>query len=131
MFSASSSRRHLLWGTTLLFSAALGGCGGGSLPDRADPQKAKDALRTALETWQKGEPIETLAKRAPPIYFNDPKATEGARLTSFELDDNHEFFGQSVRVTVKATLERESGKSKQRQLNYLVDTSPAVVIVPD
>ncbi|MCI0639613.1 MAG: hypothetical protein L0Y72_02490 [Gemmataceae bacterium] len=131
MFRAFWIRRRFLWSATVLLSAALLGCGGGSLPDRADPHKAVEALRTALETWKKGEPVEALAKRTPPIYFNDPKATEGVRLSSFELDDNHEFFGQSVRVTVKATLARDSGKSKQRQLNYLVDTSPVIVIVPD
>ena len=107
------------------------GCGGGSLPERADPERARQALKTALETWQKGESTEALAKGSPPIYFNDPKIQRGMRLASYEVEDPHDFFGQSVRISVKATFARDEGESKERKLTYLIDTGAAVVIVPD
>ncbi|MCI0681486.1 MAG: hypothetical protein L0Y71_05230 [Gemmataceae bacterium] len=133
---ASVSQQHLPWRRSMVAGAAclvcgLVGCSRGSLPEQADPDKAKRALRTALAAWKKGESIEALAKGSPPIYFNDPKVQKGLRLASYEVNDSHEFFGQSVRVTVKATFERDDGDAKERQLTYLVDTAPVVVIVPD
>jgi hypothetical protein len=111
----------------------LVGCGG-SLPARPDPEQAKQALRTALDAWQQGESIEGLTKRTPPIYFNDPKTTDGVQLKSYEFEGSPAFSGQSVRITVKATLQRdprEEGGGKERTLNYIVDIASAVVIVPE
>lgn len=117
----------------LLATVLLLGCGGGrgSLPEQADPAQAKQALRLALDAWQKGESVDALRGRTPAIHFNDPKAASGMRLLSYELPDDHQFFGQSVRLKVKATIEQKDGIQKERMLTYLVDTSPAVVIVPD
>src|SRR5262245_44502976 len=117
-------------GTALPLLAALLGCSGGSLPDRADPEQAKQALQTALETWKKGESVETLTQRRPAILFNDPKAASGMRLASFEIEGAHDFFGQSVRFSVKATVELKDAR-KERKFTYLIDTTPVVVIVPD
>src|SRR5262249_20621679 len=115
----------------LLLGAVLVGCGGGSLPDQADPAQAKEGLPLALDAWQKGQSLDALRARTPAIHFNDHKPAAGMRLLSYELRDEHEFFGQSVRFKVKATVEQKGGASKERTLTYLVDTSPAVVIVPD
>lgn len=114
----------------LLGVAALAGCGS-SLPDRPDPAQAKHALQTALDAWQNGESVEELTKRTPPIYFNDPKATDGVQLKSYEFEGSPEFSGQSVRIAVKATLQRDQRDGKERSLAYLVDIASAIVIVPE
>lgn len=118
------------WAAALLGVAALAGCGS-SLPERPDPEQAKQALRTALDAWQNGESIEDLTKRTPPIYFNDPKATDGVQLKSYEFEGSPEFSGQSVRIAVKATLQRDQRDGKERSLAYLVDIASAIVIVPE
>src|SRR5262245_62107935 len=92
---------------SLLLCAGLLGCGGGSLPEQASPERAKQALRNALDAWQKDEPLEALAERTPAIYFNDHRARDGMRLLSYELEDGHEFFGQSVRVRAKALVRQK------------------------
>ena len=129
--TGSDGRRSLGLLISLFVVVAVLGCGGGTLPERANPERARQALRTALETWQKGESTEALANGSPPIYFNDPKIQKGMRLASYELEDSHDFFGQSVRISVKATFERDDGMAKERKLIYLIDTAAAVVIVPD
>ena len=127
---AAVGARSASWLLPFVAFAAVMGCSSGSLPARADPERAKQALRTALETWQKGESTEALANGSPPIYFNDPKIQKGMRLASYEVENSHDFFGQSVRFSVKATFARDDG-GKERKLTYLIDTGTAVVIVPD
>lgn len=125
--SAMASRARLAGGLALLLAA---GCGN-SLPPQADPDQARAALRAALDAWQKGESAESLARGVPPVYFNDPKCGAGVQLLGYKLDDGHGFHGQSVRLPVVLSLKQKDGTTKDRKTAYLVDTSPAVVIVPD
>jgi hypothetical protein len=133
MMSALRCRFPVYRFPALLGAVLLLGCGrgGGSLPEQADPAQAKQALRLALDAWQKGDSTDALRERTPAIHFNDPKPASGVRLLSYELPDAHEFFGQSVRLKVKALVEQKDGAQRERTLTYLIDTSPAVVIVPD
>jgi hypothetical protein len=118
------------WGMALLMAATLG-CAGNPLPPQASPDQAREALRTALDAWQKGESIEALAQREPPVYFNDPKCRSSLRLQGYKLVDGHNFHGQSVRLAAVLSLKQEDGQTQDREVGYLVDTSPAIVIVPE
>jgi hypothetical protein len=108
----------------------LPGCGN-SLPPQADANQARVVLQEALESWQKGETIDSLAQRTPPIYFNDPKCIPGIKLVSFQIEDGHENHGQSVRISASLSLTLKDGTKKEKKYRYLIDTSPTVVIVPD
>lgn len=121
--------KQLLFGF-LILSTCLIGCGGGALPPQANPDDAKAALITALEAWKKGETTESLAGRAKPIYFNDIKDRPGVKLLGFSIIDGHEFYGQSVRLSVVLTFEFPDGETQEKKINYLIDTKPATVIVP-
>jgi hypothetical protein len=105
------------------------GCGG-TLPPRASPDEARAALVTALDAWKNGETAEALAGRQPPVYFNEPNCRPGVHLLRYTLSDGHEFYGQSVRITVVLSLKQSDGNTRERKASYLIDTSPAVVIVP-
>lgn len=85
----------------------------------------------ALNAWRKGESIEALAKGSPVIYFNDPKVQKGLQLSDYTVDEGHEFFGQSVRLSAILSFVGKEGGTKERTVAYLVDTSPVIVIVPD
>lgn len=115
-----------------LLVLAVGGLGcGGSLPERATPEKARQGLEIALEAWKKQESIEALAKGSPVVYFNDPKVQKGLQLSDYAIQDGHDFFGQSVRLSATLTFAGKDGETKERNVSYLVDTSPVIVIVPD
>lgn len=113
-----------------LLLAALAGCGSGSLPPQASPDQARAALTQALDTWQKGESINALARGNPAVYFNDPRRGSDVKLLAYKLDDAHEFYGQTVRISVALTFKFPDGTTKERKTPYLIDTSPVVVIVP-
>src|SRR5262245_24892757 len=83
MTSAFRSRAGVARVLLLLLGVSPLGCVGGKLPERSNPERAEQALRTALDAWRKDEPLDALAARAPAIYFNDPKARDGARLVSY------------------------------------------------
>ena len=114
----------------LLLAAGAAGCEGGSVPPQANPDKARAALARALDAWKNGEPIDALARGAEPIYFNDPKCRSDARLVGYEMADAHEFHGQSVRIPVVLSVKFPDGTTKEHPTSYLIDTSPAIVIVP-
>jgi hypothetical protein len=115
---------------TLALLAGVTGCRQ-SLPEKADPDRARQALQASLDVWQKRQPDSTLTGADPPIYFNDPRYRAGARLSAYRLEDGHEFHGQSARISAVLTLEQKESGAKEKKVTYLVDISRAVVIVPD
>src|SRR5688572_2080097 len=65
---------------------ALSGCGGPELPPPVDTEEAGQQLRTALESWKKGEPYKGLESRDPPIVINEPLWRDGTKLLNYELE---------------------------------------------
>ena len=113
----------------LLFPFAAIGCGN-DLPPQASPDQARAALVAALDAWKDGKPVESLAAHDTPIYFNDSKWTPEARLLSYSISEGHEMYGQTVRLAGTLSIKQPDGGTKERKFNYLIDTSPAIVIVP-
>ena len=113
-----------------LVLAALAGCDRGTMPPQANADQARAALTRALDAWQKGESIEDLARGDPAVYFNDPRCKSDVKLLAYKVDDGHEFYGQTARIAVVLTFKFPDGATKERKASYLIDTSPAVVIVP-
>ncbi|MFO0867773.1 MAG: hypothetical protein U0935_02395 [Pirellulales bacterium] len=110
----------------LVGAAALcGGCAP-KLPPVADPERAKQALQTALEAWKNGETIESLTKRTPAIYFNEEVWQGGQTLLKYELQEDRAS-GRGWLFDVKMTF--PSNPNSPRVFHYLVDTEPAIVIV--
>jgi hypothetical protein len=108
----------------LLGSAA--GCGGSApLPDPADPTQARAALQAALESWKNGEPAAALHGRTPPLYHNDKDRAAGKGLTSFRIENRTDMHGRQVRCTAVLSFRGGDG---EKQVRYLIDTHPAVVI---
>lgn len=126
--TAHRSRTGLL--CVLFLWLPVAGCNRTRLPPAADPEQARAALQEALAAWQRGESSESLAARRPPLYFNDPKC-DTARLLGFTLEDGHTTHGQSVRLSAVLSLQLKDGARKEKKVAYLIDTSPATVIVPD
>ena len=120
--------RAVVLGALALFVA---GCSTGPpLPPAANPDEARVALTTALEAWKKGgNAREELAARTPPIYFNDPRCGPDVKLIAYQLDESHTGYGQSVQITVVLSFQKD-GRVVEKKVSYLVDTAPAIVIVP-
>lgn len=105
----------------------LAGCSGDH--PVADATKGEQAVRTAFESWQKGDSPDALQKARPPIYLNDPEWLAGNRLLEFEIVEPLTPFGRQLRCGVKLSLENvKSGAKYQKHIGYQVETTPAFVI---
>jgi hypothetical protein len=90
--------------------------------------EARQRLRAALDAWKNQESYGKLAERTPAIIFNEPLWQEGVRLLEFELGPV-ELHGRQGRCTVRLVLQHKDGKKQERQIGYLIDTAPNIVIV--
>jgi hypothetical protein len=102
------------------------GCGKEPDPP-VDTNEAGAALRTALDAWKAGEPYGGLPQRDPAIYFNERDWEAGKRLVDYRLGPV-ELMGRQGRCTVKLTVRDKDGKQADRDVGYLIDTTPRVVI---
>jgi hypothetical protein len=65
------------------------GCAKGAGPPAApayDGRQAREALVASLEAWKKGQ-TKTLARRTPPIRFEDDDLMAGLRLADYEIEE--------------------------------------------
>src|SRR5688572_6347558 len=111
----------------LLFACFLAGCSRGLGPD-ASPAEAGPALQKALEAWKAGATPGELEKQTPSILMNEPDWHAGKRLLDFKMEEPA-MYGRQVRCKVHLTLEDKSGQKRQREVNYIIDTTPRLVIV--
>jgi hypothetical protein len=105
------------------------GCGSKTFPAEADPDQAREALRMALETWQKGERPEVLGELASPVTMGDEDWQAGHRLVRYRLTDRAERIGVGLRCGASLTLQRPKGRIVQKTVTYRVQTEPRLVIV--
>jgi hypothetical protein len=110
----------------VVLAALVAGCSK-TIDDPVNPDEAAAVLHAALEAWQQGESHDALAKRRPPIYFNEPEWRAGKKLVTFETG-KVELLGRQGRCLVKLSLRDKDGKETQRSISYQIDTTPQVVI---
>lgn len=113
----------------VLLLALLAGCGGRKPPPVPDAAEARDALKSALDAWQQGKPIDSLAKQRPPMLVNDFEWAERKVLLGYELQGEGEMFGPTFRCQVLLVLEGTPGQPVKRQVTYQVATSPKISVV--
>jgi hypothetical protein len=114
--------------TFFLVLLLAAGCGPRPHP-LADPGQAREALRTALDTWQRGSPPDALAAVAPPVHVRDRDWSAGCRLTGYQLAGDGDRAGIELCYRVTLTLRDPTGKVVRKDTTYLVGTSPVVTVV--
>lgn len=110
-----------------LLAALVVGCGRTSPPAPADPAAARDALRSALEAWRKGEAPDSLKSHRPPVYVTDPEWRSGLRLAEYQVQDDAPW-GADLRCRVVLSLADGQGRTWPKAAVYAVGTSPAVTV---
>jgi hypothetical protein len=112
-----------------LFGIIASGCSrlpGPNEPVNAD--KARDTLKTALESWKKGDPSTALEKASPPIYIIDPDWQAGAKLTDYEILGPGEEKDAQLYAKVRLVLRDASGKDSKREVTFMIATAPNVTV---
>jgi len=111
----------------LCLLAAISGCGRSKVDPPVDAGRAAEVLQTALSSWKDGAAYGDLPRRNPPIYFNEREWEAGAKLLKFSAG-KVDLMGRQGRCLVKLSLQTKDGKSIEREISYLIDTEPRVVI---
>jgi hypothetical protein len=113
----------------LLASAivALAGCSGPSRPSPADSVQAREALRLALDSWQKGVAADCLKERQPPIQVVDHQWRTGYQLVRYQLGSDGQL-GANLRCQVQLALKNPKGKALNKKAVYSVGTSPVLTV---
>ena len=101
-----------------------------SLPPVANSERAREGLQSALDAWQKGETVESLQAQVPAIHVNDPDWRNSKKLVKYQIGTG-QYHGNSWRCEVLLTVGDNTGNAAPRQVNYIIDTEPALVVVRD
>ncbi|MBX6312235.1 MAG: hypothetical protein IRY99_04850 [Isosphaeraceae bacterium] len=118
----------------ILIALALGlsGCSGeGQRAAAVDPPRAREALRTALESWKRGDKLESLKSASPPIIVQDFDWMAGLSLIRYEVTGDGKDDDANLRIPVTLTLQAQDGKEIQKKVRYVVGTSPSLTVFRD
>ncbi|MFO0953314.1 MAG: hypothetical protein U0835_19585 [Isosphaeraceae bacterium] len=112
---------------SLSLSAVLSGCGGESqAAASADPGRAREVLREALDAWKKGDPH---GSPSTPVRVADEDWLSGAKLISYRIAPGDEALGARRRCPVVLTLAGRKGKPQTRTVHYDVAIDPAPSVI--
>ena len=118
-------RSHLF----IFIIAAISGCS--NEPRRAgnvDASLARESLKTALESWKKGDPLAKLKAARPAIVVQDMDWEGGASLADYQIEGEGKGDTANLRVPVSLTLRDAKGKEVKKSVTYVVGTSPAITV---
>lgn len=119
-----------------LATMLLPGCSNPSLAHAVDAPQARDALKTALDGWKKGETPESLANSSPPMIVQDMEWASGAKLIDYELVGDGKALDANLSIQVKLTVSggaasKTPAKPTEKKVWYMVGTSPKVTVFRD
>jgi hypothetical protein len=124
----------------VLATLLLPGCSNYSSAQPVDVPQARDALKTALDAWKKGEATQSLASSSMPMTVQDFEWDGGAKLIDYQLMDDGKAEDANLRIAVKLTMtgglatgksQNTSGKTMEKKASYVVGTSPRLTVFRD
>lgn len=107
---------------------ALAGCSAGPQNAPVDAAKARETLRTALESWKRGEKVNQLQSASPPIYVIDTEWEAGAVLKDFKLVNDGTEQDANLVCPVRLTVRPASGGESTREVTFIVSTAPNLTV---
>lgn len=117
---------------SLMLVLTLAGCGSSGVnPNPVDPERAREVLKTTLESWKKGEAMSSLSTASPAITAQDFDWMNGASLVSYQLVDEGKTMDANLLVAVNLIIKTKDGKEVKKSVSYLVTTSPAITVFRD
>ena len=108
--------------------AMIQGCFGVGSTDSVDSSRARDALKTALDGWKKGETPESLKAGSPPIVVQDVDWIAGSKLLDYAVDGEGKELESNLYVPVNLTLQGKQGKKIKKRVSYVIATSPQLMV---
>jgi hypothetical protein len=118
----------LLCALCTLFAVCGPGCSRGFKNAPVNAPKARETLRTALESWKKGDKDDALQSAAPPIYVIDMDWRAGARLRDYRIVNDGEEKDAHLFCPVKLTLQYAGGKEVTTEVTFVIATAPNLAV---
>lgn len=115
------------WFTASLALCLVIGCGPRRVPV-SDGEQARQLLSETLQAWQSGATVEDQRQKTPPVYVAEEMWLGGTALDRFEITHAAEVFGTNVRFGVRLTCVEKGGSKWDREVKYLVTTTPALTV---
>jgi hypothetical protein len=121
---------RIAWLACAAFAIAAGGlaCTPANLNAPVNAAKARETLRTALESWKNGDASTALEKASPPIYIIDPEWQSGARLADYEILGDGEEKDAHLFCKVRLTVRGVGGKETKQEVIFIVSTAPNLTV---
>jgi len=107
---------------------AATGCSLGPVHAPVDAAKARETLRTTLESWKKGEPADALQQASPPIYVIDAEWQEGNKLVDYKIAGDGDEKDAHLFCPVNLTIRDSAGKVSKRDVTYIISTAPKLTV---
>lgn len=124
-------RRQLALATATaaaILATLAAGCNHGPQIDPLDAGRARDVLKTALDSWKKGDAVTALQAGSPPIYVIDPDWEAGAKLVNYQILGDGEEKDAQLFAKVRLTLRNPGGTDVTHEVTFMVSTSPNVTV---
>lgn len=107
------------------------GCGNPSSMDLSlNQSQAEECLKVFLETWKANEKPSSLASKSPAIVGYDAAWEAGIRLRDYRIEKTTPDGGNLFAV-VHLTLGAEDEVTEERDMTYIVTTSPKITVFPE
>jgi hypothetical protein len=104
------------------------GCKPGNPNEPVNAGKARETLKTALESWKKGDASTALQSASPPIYIIDPEWQGGAKLVDYQIIGDGEEKDAQLFAKVKLTVRGTNGKESTQEATFMISTAPNLTV---
>ena len=111
-----------------ILATLAAGCSPGPRNAPVDPGKARDTLKTALESWKKGDPATALQGASPPIYIIDPDWQGGTKLVDYQIVGDGEEKDAQLFAKVRLTVRGKNGKDVSQDATFIISTAPNLTV---
>lgn len=93
-----------------------------------EPDRARQALNTALNSWKEEANVASLRSGSPAIIVQDMDWEAGMRLVNFQILGDGKEEDANLRCPVQLVLRDGQGRQWNRKVHYIVGTSPVVTV---
>jgi hypothetical protein len=129
MYSKYGRRNlRLLFAAAVLAVTSGVGCFGDPKNAPVNAERARETLRTALDSWKAGDKVDTLQSASPPVYVNDMDWKAGVKLKDYQVVSGGEEKDAHLFCPVKLTLLDAGGQEGTREVIYIISTAPNLVV---
>ena len=104
------------------------GCGGPQRAAPVNPDRAREAVKTALDGWKAGKKPADLAAGSPAITAQDFDWLAGHTLVEYQLVDEGTPLDANLHIKAKLTLRDAKGRTTTKTVTYVVGTDPSLTV---